>query len=212
MDKINNLFFDKIKLIFWDFDGVIKESVNIKTDCFLELFKDINQEIKNKIKLHHLEHGGVSRYEKIPLYLKLSGIPYDHKILQDYYDRFHDIVIEKVVQAEWVPGVLQVLNSGSYINVLVSATPIDELNEIVERINIKHFFTEIYGAPTNKINAIEDFFSKFNHNKLETIFIGDSMVDKIAADQCQVQFILRKHDYTENRLKDYKGKIIYNFL
>ena len=212
MDKINDYIFDNVKLIFWDFDGVIKESVNIKTTSFLELFKDINQEIKDKIQIHHLKNGGVSRYEKIPLYLKLAGIPFDHNTLQKYYDRFHDIVIEKVIHSEWVPGVLEVLNSGSFNNVLVSATPIEELNEILDRINIKHLFTKIYGAPTNKVNAIEDFFSKFNHSKSESIFIGDSLVDKNAAEQCKVQFILRKHEYSHDTLENFKGKIIYNFL
>jgi phosphoglycolate phosphatase-like HAD superfamily hydrolase len=209
---MNNLIFENVKLIFWDFDGVIKESVDIKTIAFLELFSDLDDGIKRKIKNHHLENGGISRFEKIPIYLKYANIPFDVKILQDYYERFHKIVIEKVVNSEWVPGVLQVLNSGLFINVLISATPIDELIEILDRTNIKHFFAKIYGAPTTKTNAIKDYFSKYDGSKLESIFIGDSLVDKIAADQCQVKFILRKHEFTHDNFDDFKGKIIYNFL
>ena len=32
---------NKYDLIFWDFDGVIKESVSVKTDAYLELFNSM---------------------------------------------------------------------------------------------------------------------------------------------------------------------------
>ena len=49
---------DMFELVFWDFDGVIKESVSVKTDAFLELFKPYGSKICEKVKSHHIENGG----------------------------------------------------------------------------------------------------------------------------------------------------------
>ena len=48
--------------MFFDFDGVVLESGNIKTDAFIELFAGLG--IDEEVKQHHLENQGVSRYEK----------------------------------------------------------------------------------------------------------------------------------------------------
>ena len=57
------------KYIFWDFDGVIKESVEVKSDAFENLFKSFGDEVAKKVRNHHEENGGVSRFDKLPLYV-----------------------------------------------------------------------------------------------------------------------------------------------
>ena len=57
------------KLIIWDFDGVIKESTEIKSSCFCKLFHSYGTDFVNKVLCHHLENQGVSRQKKIALYL-----------------------------------------------------------------------------------------------------------------------------------------------
>ena len=39
-----------IKNIFFDFDGVLAESVNIKTDAFYEMFLKYGKDIAEKVK------------------------------------------------------------------------------------------------------------------------------------------------------------------
>ena len=63
------MILDKYEMVFWDFDGVIKESVSVKTDAFEELFKPYGDIVRNKVKNHHIENAGMSRFNKIPLYL-----------------------------------------------------------------------------------------------------------------------------------------------
>ena len=65
---------DKYDLIFWDFDGVIKESVSVKTDAYLELFRPYGSDVCKQVKNHHLANGGMSRFDKIPLYLKWADL------------------------------------------------------------------------------------------------------------------------------------------
>ena len=56
-------------LIFWDFDGVIKDSVGVKGEAFKTLFADYGNKVQEKIYCHHIENGGMSRHQKIPIYL-----------------------------------------------------------------------------------------------------------------------------------------------
>ena len=58
----------KIKNIFFDFDGVIAESVNAKTEAFREMYIEHGTEIANKVVDYHINHGGVSRFEKFKYY------------------------------------------------------------------------------------------------------------------------------------------------
>ena len=53
-----------IKAIIFDFDGVIADSNNIKTDAFVKLFEGYPSNIKEMIRMFHLQNGGMSRFDK----------------------------------------------------------------------------------------------------------------------------------------------------
>ena len=52
----------KIKSIIFDYDGIIAESVNVKTEAFAELYKPFGKDIVQKVMKHHESNGGVSRF------------------------------------------------------------------------------------------------------------------------------------------------------
>ena len=65
-----------IKAIIFDFDGVLVESLDIKTRAFAKLFGPEGPDMAKRVVDYHLQNGGVSRYEKftdIPLNLMSSG-------------------------------------------------------------------------------------------------------------------------------------------
>ena len=64
IEKIKDLIQIKDNIIF-DFDGVITDSVNIKKEAFAELYSKYGSRIQKKVVNHHLEHGGISRFDKI---------------------------------------------------------------------------------------------------------------------------------------------------
>ena len=53
-----------IRSIFFDFDGVIIDSVGVKTNAFMEIFKD-HPRHREEILAYHQLNGGLSRYIKI---------------------------------------------------------------------------------------------------------------------------------------------------
>ena len=55
----------KPKILIYDFDGVICDSVGLKTDAFVELYSSENENIQKLVKVYHLTNGGISRFEKI---------------------------------------------------------------------------------------------------------------------------------------------------
>ena len=57
-----------IHAIVFDFDGVLAESVDIKTRAFALLFRDEGEEVVRKVIDFHLKNGGVSRFEKIKFF------------------------------------------------------------------------------------------------------------------------------------------------
>ena len=100
-----------IKAILFDFDGVTLESVNIKTEAFVELFKDYPEHI-DEIKKHHINNTGVSRFDKIKYYFnEIIGEPLGEKKYSTYLIRFSEIVLGKVIKADYVRGADDFLKS-----------------------------------------------------------------------------------------------------
>ena len=57
-----------MKNIIYDFDGVICDSVNVKTEAFAKIYSEYGHSIVSKVVDYHNLHGGISRYEKIQVF------------------------------------------------------------------------------------------------------------------------------------------------
>ncbi|MCE9500594.1 MAG: HAD family hydrolase, partial [Leptospira sp.] len=102
----------KYETVFWDFDGVIKESGDVKTNGYLELFREFGTDIQEKVRHHHLEHGGVSRFEKIPYYFReYIGRNLNGDEIVSYCSRYSEIILQAVIDAPYVPGVLEYIDN-----------------------------------------------------------------------------------------------------
>ena len=185
----------KYDLIFWDFDGVIKESVSVKTDAYEELFKSYGSDVCKQVKNHHLANGGMSRFNKIPLYLKWVGLEQNDLEVQNYCDKFGRIVKDKVITSAWVPGVQDFLHSNKekYIFIIVSATPQDEIEEICKALNFDCVFLKIYGSPASKAESIKISMLHFGVDASSCVMIGDAQADIDAAQDNNIDFIFRRH-------------------
>lgn len=181
-------------LVFWDFDGVIKDSVDVKTVAFEQLFLPHGPELAQRVRRHHECNGGVSRFEKIPLYLSWTDEPVTSAKVDEYCDRFSKAVLKAVIDSPWVVGVREYLlaNSSHQSFILVTATPQEEIYQILSAINISHCFIEVHGAPTRKAQAIKSVLERRQISPYQALMIGDSEADFEAAQKNAVPFILRK--------------------
>lgn len=181
-----------IKAIAFDFDGVIVESVDVKTRAFAKLFEHEGIDIVNKVVDYHLQNGGISRYEKFRYYyqhlLKRTLTTKEEAELGVTFSRY---VLEEVINAEWIPGAKEAIESlhKKVPLFIVSGTPEDELKYIVGKKGIQSYFSGVYGAPAKKDEILSGIISKMEVMPSEIIMIGDSKSDYIAAVETGVHFI-----------------------
>jgi len=202
------------RLVFFDFDGVIKESVKLKGDAFETLFLSYGDIVVNRIRAHHNLHGGISRFEKIPLYMKWAGIDVTKENINEFLFNFSSIVKNKVVKSNWAPGVQRFIKRDLQNNdlYLITATPQLEIEEILEEIELREFFTEVIGSPLSKAKSIARIIKKQNINSHDAIMIGDSISDMEAAERNSIGFVLRKTIYNENLQKIPNLDIVETFV
>ena len=201
------------ELVFWDFDGVIKESVKVKTLAFFQLFEPFGSVVAEKVREHHEAHGGMSRFEKLPIYLQWAGLEPSLTTVNDYCEQFSQRVLQGVIDAPWVAGVENYLRSNSNQQdfILVSATPQDELEHILHVLDLTKCFAEVYGAPISKRYAMSKTLLTRGLDPHDCLMIGDAQADLDAAAASQVPFLLRRHSSNIKVFADYTGTSINDF-
>ncbi|TAN45264.1 MAG: HAD family hydrolase [Nitrospirae bacterium] len=183
-----------VRVILLDFDGVIAESVEIKTKAFQKLFEDEGADVMEQVRDYHLQHGGVSRFEKFRyFYDEILKRPLSEKTFQDLCDRFSRLVIDEVVDSPYVSGAREFIEEYAIRCALfvTSATPQQEIEEIMRRRDLDRFFKRIYGAPKSKSDAVREIIKSEKISPGETVYIGDALSDYEAARDNNIVFIAR---------------------
>ena len=207
--KINiQKFSKKKKIIIFDFDGVIKDSVEVKGFAFQKLFIK-HKNIQEKIIKYHIQHNGVNRDKKIKKFLEWSGENINK--FEVYKKKFSKIVVEEVINSQWIRGVKKFiyLNRGKQL-FLLSATPHKEIIKILKQLNLKIYFKDIYGFPYKKNKVVASIIKTTQQDKDKIFLIGDSNTDYTAAKINKIDFVLRKAEYNKSLHKK-NIKYINNF-
>ncbi|MAS52548.1 MAG: hypothetical protein CMD20_05015 [Flavobacteriales bacterium] len=201
----------KYDAIFFDFDGVIVDSIHIKTQVFYEMYLPYGKNIADKAKQHHIENGGISRFEKFKLYHKdFLGKTLNNDDLEQLASEFSLRVKNAVIESKIVPGVIDLLEElyNSLDLFIITGTPTEEIIEIIEKRGWTKYFKEILGSPTNKDNWSKYLLNKYHYNQNKVLFIGDATTDYDAAKLNDFDFALRTHN--ENKPL-FKNKNVYKF-
>ena len=184
------------KIIILDFDGVVVESVDIKTEAYRELFQVYNDHIDDIMK-YHFDNNAISRYIKFKyIYENILRKNYNKEIEKELGDKFSDIVFKKVIECDFVKGAPEFLQYFSKLIpiYIASNTPQIELNKIVERKNIKKYFKQVFGSPPgNKMDFIKKAMENENANSNQVLYIGDMIEDYKIAEKNGIVFVGRKN-------------------
>ena len=181
------------KIIFFDFDGVIKESNHIKAEAYKQLFSEFSEDIVKKIIKHHAENVGKSRYEKIKIYLQYCQLDCNIENLTKYEIAYSKLVVDKVIDAKFVHGILDYLkdNFKNQLFSIVSAVPQKEITKITSRIGISSMFDSINGSPDDKAQIIIRELTKHSISPSEALFIGDAWEDWQASLRVPIKFVYK---------------------
>jgi len=212
LEKISS-FLDQYPTIFWDFDGVIKDSVAVKSIAYERLFSSYGATVSRLVREHHEVNGGMSRFDKIPLYLRKAGVVICDNVVEAFCVKFSNMVLERVIDSPWVPGALEYLKKAhaSTRFVLVTATPKNEIEVILERLGIRSYFQCVYGAPLPKTDAIAEVMNQYSLKPEQALMIGDATADLNAAVNNSVCFLLRQTTINGVLQKSYTGPQFRDF-
>jgi HAD superfamily hydrolase (TIGR01549 family) len=179
--------------VFWDFDGVILDSVHVKTKAFAQMFQHYGPEVEKAVVDYHLEHGGISRYDKFRHYYQnILNLEITEEKLQELGQKFSDLVLQKVIASPFIAGALETLNALKAKGIpcyIVSGTPDDEIRHIVTVKGLAHFFQEVHGAPRKKSEILTEILQRQGYRPELCLFLGDAMSDYNAAQQTGVCFL-----------------------
>jgi len=177
---------------FFDFDGVLADSVEVKTKAFARLFEPFGPEVSAKVVDHHRRHSGVTRVDKFRHYYEeFLHQPLPEEELAELCRRFARLVVDEVVAAPEIPGAERFLRLfvGKLPQFVVSAAPEAELQEIVSSRGWTGYFREVKGAPRSKRDNLATLLQKYDLAAEHCLFFGDAEADYRAAQACGVRFI-----------------------
>lgn len=181
-----------LKAVFFEFDGVILESTDIKTAAFGELFRSSPH--RRRIVAYHLRNAGLSRYRKFEhIYREFLGRPLAAAERRRLGAAFSKLVYRKVLACPMVPGAHALLrsNKGRLQFFVVSGTPQSELRRIVKARGLAPFFKGVYGSPRSKAEIVKAVLAARKIRPSEAVFVGDAEADRVAAEKTRVAFVAR---------------------
>lgn len=185
--------FDDRDGVFFDFDGVLVDSLNVKTRAFARLYDDHGPAVVDKVMAYHLANGGVSRFKKFEHYERtLLGRELAPQRIEELGQRFASLVVEEVVASDAIGGSLALLERLSARRTpcyVVSGTPEDELRVIVERRGMSHFFRDVRGSPAEKGDLLQALCARAGHRPQHCIMVGDALGDYTAARAAGMGFL-----------------------
>lgn len=176
----------------FDFDGVLFESVDVKTRAFAALYSGYGSGIVAKVVAYHLEHGGISRFVKFRhFHREFLGKPLSAAEEAKLGAQFSELVEDAVVRAHWIVGAREFLETwhGRLPLFVASGTPDEELKRIVGRRGMARYFAGVRGSPATKGEIISGFVAGHGLDRHRVLMVGDAGSDLQGALTAGVSFL-----------------------
>ncbi len=180
------------KALILDFDGVLVESNDIKTEAFRKVFSEYPQHHRRMIDYHHANMS-LSRVEKFRFFIrKCLGRGDDPALLNSLLAAYSGEVRGRVASCPATPGSLNFLEefSAHVPLYLASVTPVEDLEWVLEKRSLKKYFKEVFGdPPVPKKEAVGRVREREACRAAQLLLIGDSEGDWKTARETGIGFI-----------------------
>jgi len=200
-----------IKNILFDFDGVILDSMKIRTDGFREIFSSFQKKDVDLLVDFHNKNGGLSRYVKIEYFFKkILNEEIDVQKINEIATRFSEIMRYKLIDKSLLidPTINFIYKNYKAFNFhIVSGSDQDELRFLCDKLKLRKYFVSILGSPTAKDDLVANIIKSHKYKKSETIIIGDSINDFNSAKKNKIKFF----GFNNLDLKEKSDKYIENY-
>lgn len=171
-----------LKAILFDFDGVIVDSNEHSIHCFQKTFEYFNKPVPSSEEI--LQHNGHTVFNILK---SLMPDEKDEKIheMHDIYKGISDKTFTMIRLVDGVEEVIKELGAG-YKLAVVSSRRSESLHKLLLHHNLNSYFSIILGREDvirhkPHPEGIMKVLKKFELRQEESIFIGDSEQDVLAA-------------------------------
>lgn len=191
----------------FDFDGVIKDSVKVKSEAFIQLYASEGKEFQQKVEKYHLANGGISRYVKFKVWNEWLGKSTSEQAIEELALKFAQLVIDNVVASSYVVGAKEAIKSANEnsLSFIATGTPDDEINLILRLSGLDRYFHEVHGSSRKKSVIVKDILERYRLIPSKVLFIGDAQTDFEAAQENKIDFYLRETDYNLETFRSVNG-------
>jgi phosphoglycolate phosphatase-like HAD superfamily hydrolase len=182
----------RTEAIFFDFDGVLVDSVAIKRQAFEDVLAPHANGQLDQCMAYFMTQGGVSRLLKFRhVWSDVLGRPNDEGAANRLASEFAERVFERTCGAPFIPGAAEFLDhySSHLPMYVISGTPQDELRAIVARRGMSHHFRGVFGSPASKIEIGQQIIDRERLSPQRVCFVGDATTDRDAARTLGLRFI-----------------------
>jgi phosphoglycolate phosphatase-like HAD superfamily hydrolase len=178
----------KYNRFFFDFDGVIANTNELKLSSFLEIAALHAPALFEQFARFNLDNAGANRVTKVEYLLQLMGRSDDESLKMEMLDYLASQIREKLLSASLLPGVkdfLNLLNKRGKECYIVSAGSYNEIELVLKKHSISHHFKEISCFPASKDVFIQRVLESPGG---AAILFGDSIHDHKAAKVVRIDF------------------------
>ena len=181
-----------IKVIVFDFDGVLVDSNRMKHDVWFSLFPP-EEKIPAELVSDVLSRIKETRFDILREIFLRAGREEEKReaLIARYAGLFNDAVQKGIVSLGMVPGVPEMLaklrlSHRFYVN---SSTPEFALRESISRFGIAAHFQGIFGRPATKEENLQKIMALEKETPDHVVMVGDGDSDRDAAAACGCRFI-----------------------
>ncbi len=181
-----------IGTIFWDFDGVIMDSMPVRDRGFEIVLSDHPKEEIEQLLKYHQKNGGLSRYVKFRYFFEeIKKRTVTEEEINFFSKKFSQVMLDNLLDPKLLiyESLFFIRSNYERFNMhIVSGSDQTELQHICKELNIHQYFDSISGSPTPKKLLVKNLLLENNYSPTETILIGDSINDYEAAVENHVEF------------------------
>lgn len=204
-------YFKEKEVILWDFDGVILDSMEIRSLGFKKVLSGYPQKQVQELVTYHLQNGGLSRYVKFRYFLEvIRGEENVNGQVQELSEKYSSIMREKLPSKDLlIDEVLEFINRNheKFAMHIVSGSDAEELRYLCRSLEINDYFISIEGSPTPKTEIVSALLSKYDYVNEKVCLVGDSINDYDAANTNNIEFFA----YNNSDLKRKNIRYVENF-
>jgi phosphoglycolate phosphatase-like HAD superfamily hydrolase len=183
---------EHVQAIFFDFDGVLVDSVSLKRDAFESILVPVAGDRLGACMDYFMRNGGVSRLAKLQhIWTNILDRPADPSAIDRLAAEFSRRVFTWTCEAGSIPGTEAFLHryADDIDLFVISGTPQAELQAIVEARRMRYFFKGVFGSPANKVEIGRSILAGRGYDPQRVLFIGDATTDRDAARVLGVGFV-----------------------